>query len=93
MKRERKRYTEPFKAEAVRAVEERGPRTIGEVAAELGVAQNLLHSWKRRVRPAPSDRGETPEQEVARLRRENADLPRDRDALLKSIAVAVRSRK
>ncbi len=93
-KRKRKRYTDEFKAEALRLVESRGSRTIGEVAAGLGVAEGLLHSWRRRVDPLRvSDRGETPDQELRRLRRENADLRRDREALLKSIAVAVRSRK
>ena len=33
-----------------------------------------------------------PEEELRRLRRENAELKRDREALLKSIAVAVRTR-
>jgi transposase len=92
-KAKRKRYTAEFKAEAVRLVLERGDRTIGEVAASLGVAENLLHSWKRRHRPSASDRGESLEEEVRRLRRDNALLKRDRDALVKSIAVFVRDRK
>ena len=84
-----------FKAEAVRAMLERGNRTIGEIAVGLGVQEQLLHSWKSRRSKAllPSDRGETPEVELARLRREDADLKRDRDALVKSIAVFVRDRK
>jgi hypothetical protein len=40
-----------------------------------------------------NDRGEGPDQELHRLRRENADLKRDRDALVKSIAVFVRDRR
>ncbi|MGC4063444.1 MAG: transposase [Polyangiaceae bacterium] len=91
----RARYTAEFKAEALRAMHERGDRTIAEVAAGLGVQEHLLHSWKARSNqpPAPSDRGETPEEELVRLRREVADLKRDRDALAKSIAVFVRDRK
>lgn len=91
----RARYTTEFKAEAVRAMLERGNRTIAEVAEGLGVQEQLLHSWKARSSKAllPSDRGETPEAELTRLRRENADLKRDRDALVKSIAVFVRDRK
>jgi transposase len=91
----RKRYTEEFKEQALRAVHERGDRTIAQVAESLGIAEYLLHSWKGReaIRPEPSDRGETAEQELARLRRENADLRKDRDALVKSIAVFVRDRK
>lgn len=92
--RKRKKYTAEFKVEAVRLVLERGDRTIAEVAESLGVAENLLHSWKRRHDPGrSSDRGETGEEELRRLRRDNAQLKRDRDALLKSIAVFVRDRK
>ena len=94
MKKKRKRYTPEFKAEALRAVETRGSRTIAEVAESLGIAESLLHSWRKRFDPKRiNDRGESPDQELARLRRENAELRKDRDALLKSIAVAVRSRK
>ena len=90
----RKRYTAEFKAEAVRLVEQRGERTVAEIAQSLGVAENMLHGWKRQHVPGQStDRGETAEQELARLRRENAELKRDRDALVKSIAVFVRDRK
>ena len=90
----RRRYSAEFKAEAVRLMEQRGERTVAEIAQSLGVAENMLHAWKRQHEPGQSnDRGETAEQELARLRRENAELKRDRDALVKSIAVFVRDRK
>ena len=90
----RRRYTAEFKAEAVRLVEQRGERTVAEIAQSLGVAESILHSWKRQQEPEQAgDRGESPEQELHRLRREVADLRRDRDALVKSIAVFVRDRK
>ena len=93
-KQKRKRYTAEFKEEAVRLLDQRGDRTVAEIAESLGVAESMLHSWKRRHEPARSnDRGESPEQELHRLRREVADLRRDRDALVKSIAVFVRDRK
>jgi transposase len=90
----RRRYTAEFKAEAVRLMDQRGERTVAEIAQSLGVAENMLHAWKRQVDPGQTnDRGESPEQELHRLRRENAELKRDRDALAKSIAVFVRDRK
>ncbi len=93
-KRKRKRYPDDFKAEAVRLVLERGDRTVAEIAESLGITESLLHSWKSRMDPArTNDRGETPEEEVRRLRRENAQLKRDRDALAKSIAVFARDRR
>ena len=95
MKRKRKWYTEQFKAEVLRAVESRGHRTIGEVAASLGVAEALIHSCKGKVKTGllHSDRGETLEEEVRRPRRELFDVKRDRDVLVKSIAVFVKERK
>jgi hypothetical protein len=48
-KRKRKKHTEEFKREAVRLLESRGERTIADVAASLGVAENLLHAWKRKL--------------------------------------------
>jgi transposase len=90
----RRRYTSEFKAEAVRLVEQRGERTVAEIAHSLGVAENILHAWKRQHEPGQSnDRGESAEQELHRLRRENGELKRDRDALVKSIAVFVRDRR
>jgi len=56
--------------------------------------QNLLHAWKRQHEGRVThDRGESADHELQRLRREVADLKRDRDALVKSIAVFVRDRK
>jgi transposase len=94
-KRKRSRYTSQFKEEALRAVATRGSRTIAEVAEGLGVPEQLLHSWKSRAKTlnTPNDRGETLEEEVRRLRRELADVKKDRDVLVKSIAVFVKERK
>jgi transposase len=86
----RKRYTEEFKREAVRLVETRGERTIADVAQSLEVAEALLHSWKRAysdtVAEVRQERGETPEEELKRLRREVAQLRRDKEILKKAAA-------
>ena len=96
-KRKRKKHAEEFKREAVRLLENRGERTIADVAASLGVAENLLHAWKRKLGSAAEQvrrerGGETPEDELKRLRRENAQLKQERDVLKKSIAVFARDR-
>ena len=95
MKKKRKRYTDQFKEEAVRAVETRGNRTVAEVAEGLGVPEHMLHAWKSKAKAdgAATDRKESTEEELRRLRRENADLKKDRDVLVKSIAVFVKERK
>jgi transposase-like protein len=38
----------------------RGDRTVSEIAQSLGVAENMLQAWKRRLEPATThDRGES----------------------------------
>jgi len=96
-KRKRKKHAEEFKREAVRLLENRGERTISDVAASLGVAENLLHSWKRKYCSAAEQvrrerGGETQEEEVKRLRREVTQLKQERDVLKKSVAVFARDR-
>jgi transposase len=89
-KKPRRRYTEEFKREAVRLVETRGERTIADVAAGIGVAENLLHGWRQRFADTAAEvrqeRGETPEEELKRLRREVARLKQERDILKKAAA-------
>jgi transposase len=96
-KRKRTNRTEAFKREAVRQLENRGERTVADVAASLGVAENLLHAWKRKLGSAAEQvrrerGGETPEEELKRLRRETAQLKQERDVLKKSVAVFARDR-
>lgn len=96
-KKKRKKHAEEFKREAVRLLEGRGERTIADVAASLGVAENLLHAWKRAYGSAAQQvrkerGGETPEEELKRLRREVTQLKQERDVLKKSVAVFARDR-
>ena len=96
-KQKRKRHAESFKREAVRLLETRGERTVADVAAGLGVAENQLHAWKKAYGSAAEQvrkerGGETPEEELKRLRRENSQLKQERDVLKKSIAVFARDR-
>lgn len=95
--RKRKKHTEEFKREALHLLENRGERTVADVAASLGVAENLLHAWKRKLGSAAQQLraergGETPEEELKRLRRENAQRREERTVLKKSIAFFVRDR-
>lgn len=96
-KKKRKKHAEEFKREAVRLLEGRGERTIADVAASLGVAENLLHAWKRTYGSAAEQvrkerGGETPEEELKRLRREVTQLRQEREVLKKSVAVFARDR-
>ena len=46
----RKTYDDTFRAKAVKALRERGQKTVAEVAEHLGVAPNLLHKWNKSIR-------------------------------------------
>ena len=96
-KAKRKKHPEPFKFEAVRLLEGRGERTVADVAASLGVAENMLHAWKKKCGSAAEQvrrerGGETAEEELKRLRREVTQLKQERDVLKKSVTVFARDR-
>lgn len=91
----RRRHSKEFKLEAVRQVENRGKRTIADVAEGLGVSATMLHAWRHEFgEAAVAERGarggETLEDEVMRLRREVQTLRMDRDVLKKSIAFFIK---
>lgn len=90
----RKKYTEELRREAVRVEENRGNRTVRDVAESLGVAKSLLHSWRVKyadtVASVRDARGETPEEDLKRLRGEVAQLKRDREILQKAAAFLAR---
>jgi len=93
-KRARRAFTEEFKQEAVRLLRDRraAGASLTQVARELDVGPNLLRGWAQE-RPArdattggPVSVVETPEQELRRLRRENAVLRQEQE-FAKKVAV------
>lgn len=87
--RPKKQYTAEFKAEALRMIEE-SEKSIPEVAAELGINHHTLRGWRKQsLRPSSgveeASVPETPEQELARLRRELRQVSEERDILKKAI--------
>jgi transposase len=91
----RRSFEPEFKREAVRLYEERRAAgvPIGRVATELGVRPNQLREWARQrtaeLMPATPS-GETLEQEVRRLRRENATLRKEAEFAKKAAAFFAR---
>ncbi|MAL78238.1 MAG: hypothetical protein CMN55_03880 [Sneathiella sp.] len=49
MSSRQKQFTEEFKREAVRLVEESG-RTMADIAEDLGVGKSTLGKWRRQYR-------------------------------------------
>ena len=89
--RRQRNWTEEFKGEAVWLLKTSG-RTVGEVAADLGVGRSTLTHWRRRLGEAELLAGPHPEaeKELARLRRENEILRQERDLLKKAAAFFAR---
>ena len=69
-------------------------RPIAHVARELGINEGTLANWVARDReataPAPGALGEDERAELARLRKENAELAMERDVLKRSVALWVK---
>jgi transposase len=90
MPKSRPPYPEAFRADAVALVRRSG-KSIGEVAAELGVSGESLRTW---VQQAKVDAGAGPpgalsseeREERRRLRRENKPLQLEREILRKAAA-------
>jgi len=94
-KRGRSAYTEEFRREAVRLVEQ-APDRIWQIARDLDVHHETLQSWWRRVQQkdtgpivAPT-RVLTLEEENRQLRQENARLTEEREILKKAAAFFAR---
>ena len=74
----RRQYTEEFKTEAVRLVQD-SARPVAQVARDLGIADHLLYRWRAEQQQA-EHQGHTrqslraEQEELARLRREHATL-------------------
>jgi transposase len=93
MKEERKHYSREFKQKAIELSDLRG--NAQAVARELGIDVKLIYRWRRELSDKPglafSGNGNqqlTDEQkEVAKLRKELADVKMERDILKKAISI------
>jgi transposase len=85
------KYPAEFRREAVELVRTSG-RPIVEVARSLGITDSTLHNWLKADRDArerdgkPEALTESERVELARLRKENAELRMDREILRKAAA-------
>ena len=87
----RKKYTREFKIEAVRLLTESN-MTVAKASRDLGINSNVLTRWKKEFtnnnsQAFPGSGHLKPEEEeLRRLRRENALLRQERDILKKAAA-------
>jgi transposase len=92
-----KTYSREFKVEALRLAAI-GDKPATQVARELGIRVNQLGKWKAQLeREAltgmPAKRGRAPDDEVARLRRENLRLQEENELLKKAAIYFARESK
>ena len=87
-RKDRKRYSREFKIEAVRLANESG-KPVAEVARELDISVHHLYRWrdeasKQGEKVFPSHGKTNSQDELTKLRRENAQLREERDILKKA---------
>jgi len=92
-----KQYSREFKVEAIRMAAA-GDKPATQVARELGIRVNQIGKWKQQLdREAltgvPAKRGRPADDEVARLRRENARLKEENEILKKAAIYFARESK
>jgi len=76
-----RKYDEEFKREAVRKVFD--GQSVASVSRELGVSENQIHNWKKRIKDA-----NTPvENEVIALKRKLREVEMERDILKKAALI------
>jgi transposase len=90
----RRKFDQDFRDGAVRIVRETG-KPVAQVARDLGINEGTLGNWvmqdrKRRENGDAGQLSEDERAELARLRREAAELAMERDVLKRSVALWVK---
>jgi transposase len=89
----RRKFDQDFRDGAVRIVRETG-KPIAQVARDLGVNEGTLGNWvaqgRKRREAGDGELDKDERAELARLRREVAELAMERDVLKRSVALWVR---
>ena len=88
----RRRYDPEFKSGAVRIVLETG-KPIAQVARDIGIHPGTLGNWVKAQRLSQEENGQLGEDslaELARLRKEVAELRMERDVLKRSVVLWVK---
>ena len=94
--KDRKKFTAEYKREAV-GLTKSSDKSISQVARDLGLEPNILSRWCREGRKAGEKayrgQGNPQDEEVATLRRELAQVKKERDFLKEAAAFFARASK
>ena len=82
----RMKYDDEFKKNSVK-LSHASPKSVAQVARDLGVSENLLYNWRRKyTAEGDKTRYAQQEDEIKALRLENAQLRMEADMLKKATA-------
>ena len=92
-----KQYSREFKLEAIRLADA-GDKPASQVARELGIRANLLWKWRQQIEReviagVPAQRGRPADDELTRVKRENARLKEENEILKKAAIYFAREPK
>lgn len=96
MKTSQKRYSNEFKSEAVKLVQQnKGAKSVRQIAEDLGVSDKSLYEWIKdadghRPHRARLGLGLAEQEELRQLRKDVRVLRMERDLLKKSIAFFIK---
>ena len=92
----RKTFSKEFKLEAVRQLD-LGDKSPGDIAIDLGIRRNMLYKWQEQLKKRGEDAFQGPgrkpvdqSDEIAKLRKELAEVKQQRDILKKAAAYFAR---
>lgn len=97
-KKDRQRFSREFKLEAVRLANESG-KLATDIARDLGISVQALYKWQDEVAkqgstafPGHGKGKRVQDDELSRLKRENAQLREERDILKKAVTFFVKEK-
>lgn len=92
----RKKYTEQYKRDAVRLLQNRGARTAVEIAESVGISQSVLYRWHKQYSGEEGSSAvdkQDDREDVEKLRRRLRELEQENSLLKKAAALLAKEVK
>ena len=87
----RRQYDAEFKKNALQLISD--GRSVSSVAQSLGVSEGLFYNWKSKAKKAALTKPQSEANaEIARLKKQLAEVEMERDILKKALGIFSRSR-